>query len=84
VVKFAVNRAGQVVSARLWAGSGLAEADASAVAAVDVMRFSPAAPGSAELQWDAATFYWKTIEPPPGATGPANTAPAAPPGGPPP
>ncbi|MGD1084709.1 MAG: hypothetical protein ABSA47_08165 [Verrucomicrobiota bacterium] len=84
VVKFAVNRSGQVVSAGLWAGSGLAEADASAVAAVGVMRFSPERTGSNALRWDQATFYWKTIEPPPGATAPADALPAAPPAGPPP
>jgi len=84
VVKFAVNRSGQVVSAGLWAGSGLAEADASAVAAVGVMRFSPERTGSNALRWDQATFCWKTIEPPPGATAPADAVPAAPPAGPPP
>lgn len=78
VVQFAVTRSGEVVSARLWAGSGLPEADASAVEAVSGMRFSPAGTSSAELGWDKATFYWRTIEPPPGTNAPGHTAPEAP------
>jgi hypothetical protein len=65
VVQFAVNRAGQVVSAVLLAGSGLKEADDSALAAVHVLRFRRAGPTAPEYTWDTATFYWKTIEPPP-------------------
>jgi hypothetical protein len=79
VVQFAVNRAGQVVSARLWAGSGLPDADTNAVATVGVLRFFPAAKNPAELAWDTATFYWKTIEPPPGTNAPAGAAPTTPP-----
>jgi hypothetical protein len=73
-----------VVSTRLWAGSGLPDADAAAVAAVGLMRFSPAAADPAGLRWDAATFYWKTIEPPPGPAAPANPVPTAPAEAPPP
>jgi TonB family protein len=65
VVQFAVNRAGQVVSAVLLAGSGLKEADDSALAAVNVLRFRPAGAAAPEYAWDTATFYWRTIEPPP-------------------
>ena len=79
VVQFAVNRAGQVVSARLWAGSGLPDADTNAVATVGALRFRPAAKNPAELAWTTATFYWKTIEPPPGANAPAGAVPGAPP-----
>ena len=41
VVQFAVNRSGQVISAVLLAGSGLKEADDSALAAVQSPAFSP-------------------------------------------
>jgi TonB family protein len=64
-VQFAVNRAGQVISTVLLAGSGLKEADESALAAVNVLRFRPAGMSAPEYVWDTATFYWKTIEPPP-------------------
>jgi hypothetical protein len=65
VVQFAVNRAGQVISTVLLAGSGLKEADDSALATVNVLRFRPVGNAVPEYVWDTATFYWKTIEPPP-------------------
>jgi hypothetical protein len=65
VVQFAVNRAGQVISAVLLAGSGLKEADDSALATVNVLRFRPVGTAAPEYAWDTATFYWKTIEPRP-------------------
>ena len=64
VVQFGVNRAGQVISAVLLAGSGLKEADDSALATVNVLRFRPAGTSAPEFAWDTAAFYWKTIEPP--------------------
>jgi len=64
VVQFGVNRAGQVISAVLLAGSGLKEADDAALATVNVLRFRPAGTGVPEFAWDTADFYWKTIEPP--------------------
>ncbi len=64
VVRFAVNRAGQVVSAVLLAGSGLKTADDSALAAVNVLRFRPVGKSAPERAWDTAVFYWKTIPPP--------------------
>ena len=64
VVQFAVNRSGQVNSAVLLAGSGLKEADDSALAAVNLLRFFPVGGDAPELAWDTATFYWKTIPPP--------------------
>jgi hypothetical protein len=70
VVQFAVNRAGQVVSAVLLAGSGLKEADDKALATVNVLRFRPAGAAASEYTWDTATFYWKTIEPPPNPVAP--------------
>jgi TonB family protein len=70
VVQFAVNRSGQVVSAVLLAGSGLKEADDSALATVNVLRFRPAGAAAPEYAWDTATFYWKTTEPPPRPVGP--------------
>jgi len=70
VVQFAVNRAGQVISAVLLAGSGLKEADDSALATVNVLRFRPAGATAPEYAWDTATFYWKTIKPLPPPVGP--------------
>jgi TonB family protein len=64
VVQFAVNRSGQVLSAVLLAGSGLKEADDSALATVNLLRFRPAGGDAPGLAWDTATFYWKTIPPP--------------------
>ena len=64
VVQFAANRAGQVISAVLLAGSGLKEADDSALATVNGLRFRPAGSSASEFAWDTADFYWKTIEPP--------------------
>ena len=64
VVRFAVNRAGQVVSAVLLAGSGLKTADDSALATVNVLRFRPVGKTAPQPAWDTATFYWKTIPPP--------------------
>jgi TonB family protein len=64
VVQFAVNRSGQVISAVLLAGSGLKEADDSALAAVNLLRFRPLGGAAPELAWDTATLYWKTIPPP--------------------
>lgn len=64
VVQFGVNRAGQVISAVLLAGSGLKEADDSALATVNLLRFRPVGAGAPEFAWDTADFYWKTIEPP--------------------
>ncbi|MGA2541489.1 MAG: hypothetical protein ABSG78_07975 [Verrucomicrobiota bacterium] len=64
VVRFAVNRAGQVVSAVLLAGSGLKAADDAALATVNVLRFRPVGQSAPEHAWDTATFYWKTIPPP--------------------
>ncbi len=65
VVQFAVNRAGQVVSAVLLSGSGLKEADESALTNVNVLRFRPSRKAAAELEWGTATFYWKSVAPPP-------------------
>jgi hypothetical protein len=64
VVQFGVNRAGQVISAVLLAGSGLKEADDAALARVNVLRFRPTGASAPEFAWDTAAFYWKTIEPP--------------------
>ena len=64
VVQFGVNRAGQVISQVLLAGSGLKEADDSALATVYLLRFRPAGSGTSEFAWDTADFYWKTVEPP--------------------
>jgi TonB family protein len=64
VVRFAVNRSGQVISAVLLAGSGLKEADDSALATVNLLRFRPLSGNAPELAWDTATLYWKTIPPP--------------------
>ena len=64
MVQFAANRAGQVISAVLLAGSGLKEADDSALATVNVLHFRPVGTSAPEYAWDTATFYWKTIEPP--------------------
>jgi hypothetical protein len=77
VVHFAVDHSGQVVSARLWAGSGLLEADASAVEAVNEMVFTPAGTSAAGLTWDWAVFYWRTIAPPPATNASANAVPEA-------
>lgn len=65
VVQFAVNRAGLVVSAVLLTGSGLKEADDSALATVNALRFRPAGTTAPEYEWDTAAFYWKAVEPPP-------------------
>jgi hypothetical protein len=65
VVRLGVNRAGQVFSAVVQASSGLKEADDAAVAKVYVLRFRPVSGRAPEYAWDTATFYWKTIEPPP-------------------
>ena len=65
VVQFAANRAGQIISAVLLAGSGLKEADDSALAAVNVLRFRPVGTSAPAYAWDKATIYWKTVEPPP-------------------
>jgi TonB family protein len=70
VVRFGVNRSGEVVSAVLWSGSGSAEADASAVDSVNAMRFTPAPRSPDEFTWDRATFYWRTVAPPPGTNAP--------------
>jgi TonB family protein len=66
IVRFGVNRSGEVVSAGLWRGSGSADADANAIATVNTMRFTPASDASDALTWDRATFYWRTVTPPPG------------------
>ncbi len=63
VVRFAVNRAGQVVSAVLLFGSGLKAADDTALATVNLLRFGPVGMNAAEFAWDTATFYWRTIPP---------------------
>jgi TonB family protein len=64
VVCFGVNRAGQVISVALQTGSGLQEADLSALATVNRMRFRPAGKSEPPVAWDTATFYWKTAQPP--------------------
>lgn len=66
-VQIAVNSSGEVVSARLEAGCGLAEADAEAVAQARALRFRPTP--SAGTQWGEAVFQWQTTEAP--ATAPA-------------
>jgi len=63
VVRFAVNRAGQVVSAVLLFGSGLKAADDTALATVNLLRFRPVGMNAAEFAWDTATFYWRTMPP---------------------
>jgi hypothetical protein len=65
VVQFAVNRAGQVVSAVLLSGSGLKEADDSALTNVNVLRFRPSGTAAPAFEWGTATFYWKSVAPPP-------------------
>jgi len=67
VIQFAVNRAGQVISAVLRGGCGLKEADDFALAKVNVLRFRPVEAGAPEYAWDKAAFYWKTIQPQPKA-----------------
>ena len=63
VVRFGVNRAGQVVSSVLLGGSGLKAADDAALATVNGLRFRPAGLNRPELAWDTATFYWRTVPP---------------------
>ncbi len=63
IVRFGVNRAGQVVSAVLLGGSGLKTADDAALATVNVLRFRPVGLNTPELSWDTATFYWRTVPP---------------------
>jgi TonB family protein len=63
VVRFGVNRAGQVVSAVLLGGSGLKAADDAALAAVNGLRFRPVGLNAPEFVWDTATFYWRTVPP---------------------
>jgi hypothetical protein len=82
VVQFAVNRAGQVVSAVLLSGSGLKEADDSALTNVNVLRFRPSGTAASDFEWGTATFYWKSVAPPPpqkpATTPPLNNSTAAP------
>jgi TonB family protein len=63
VVRFGVNRAGQVVSAVLLGGSGLKAADDSALATVNDLRFRPVGMNTPQFAWDTATFYWRTTPP---------------------
>jgi hypothetical protein len=78
VVQFAISPSGQVVLAGLWSGSGLHEADASAVEAVNALVFRPAGTSAAALTWDKATFYWRTVQPPPATNAPLTAIPTAP------
>jgi TonB family protein len=61
IVEFAVNRAGQVIVARLVRSSGRAEADASAVNSVSALRFVPGKAIQSEPVWDRAAFFWKSV-----------------------
>jgi TonB family protein len=61
VVQIAVNSLGEVLAASLDASSGLAEADAEAVAAARTLRFRPSR--MAGTIWGQAVFRWQTTEP---------------------
>ena len=63
VIRFAVNRAGQVFTEALLEGSGLDEADQVALARVREFRFRPASIMDPPETWDTAIFYWRTVPP---------------------
>jgi len=60
VVQIAVNSLGEVIATKLDASSGLAEADAEAVATARGLRFRPAS--AKRTQWGDAVFQWQTTE----------------------
>ena len=60
VVQIAVTPAGDVIAARLLARSGLADADADALAKARTLQFRPSSlPG---VKWARAVFQWRTEE----------------------
>jgi hypothetical protein len=61
VVQIAVNRAGDVMAARLLSRCGSADADADAVAKASALRFRPSA--DARTIWAQAVFHWQTTFP---------------------
>jgi hypothetical protein len=61
VVQIAVNRAGDVMAARLLTRCGSAEADGDAVAKASALRFRASA--DAPTTWAQAVFHWQTTFP---------------------
>ena len=58
VVQIAVNRTGDILTARLQSRSGSPEADADALSKAWSLRFRPST--DATIQWSQAVFQWQT------------------------
>jgi hypothetical protein len=61
VVQIAVNRTGDILTARLQNRCGSPDADADALAKAWALRFRPSP--DAAIQWSEAVFQWQTTFP---------------------